>query len=209
MTTTTATYDTRAAHRSPAGLIRMLAVVIAVLMVSLLVIQRSESAFNATTDNTGNQIAAGTIALTDNDGGSAMFNVTNSVPGVTTTQCLTVSYTGTLTPAAAIKLYGAYADSADANATADSALAPYLNLTVETGNAGATCGAFTGTTIYTGTLANFNTTHTNYAGGLSTTWTPATASETRAFRFTVTMADTNAAMGLNAEPTFTWEVRSA
>ena len=52
--------------------------------------------FSATTQNAGNEISTGTVALTDNDGGSAQFNVKNAKPGDSWTRCIKVSYAGTL-----------------------------------------------------------------------------------------------------------------
>ena len=52
--------------------------------------------FSATTQNSGNEISAGTIAISDNDSGSAMFNITNAKPGDTWTRCIKVSYNGSL-----------------------------------------------------------------------------------------------------------------
>ena len=54
--------------------------------------------FSATTQNSGNEISAGTIAISDNDAGSAMFNITNAKPGDTWTRCIKVSYNGSLGP---------------------------------------------------------------------------------------------------------------
>ncbi len=52
--------------------------------------------FSATTQNAGNEISTGTVALTDNDGGSAQFTVQNAKPGDSWTRCIKVSYSGTL-----------------------------------------------------------------------------------------------------------------
>ena len=59
--------------------------------------------FSATTQNAGNEISTGIVALSDNDNGSAMFNVTNAKPGDTWTRCIKVTYGGTL--AADVHLY--------------------------------------------------------------------------------------------------------
>jgi hypothetical protein len=59
--------------------------------------------FSATTQNAGNEISTGIVALTDNDSGSAMFNVTNAKPGDTWTRCIKITYGGTL--AADVHLY--------------------------------------------------------------------------------------------------------
>ena len=40
--------------------------------------------------------AAGTVAITDNDSNTAMYNVRNQKPGDTLTRCIRVTYTGTL-----------------------------------------------------------------------------------------------------------------
>ncbi len=52
--------------------------------------------FSATTQNAGNEISTGTVALSDNDNGSAMFNVQNAKPGDSWTRCIKISYSGTL-----------------------------------------------------------------------------------------------------------------
>jgi len=52
--------------------------------------------FSATTQNAGNEISTGIVALSDNDNGSAMFNVSNAKPGDTWTRCIKVTYSGTL-----------------------------------------------------------------------------------------------------------------
>lgn len=52
--------------------------------------------FSATTQNAGNEITTGTVALSDNDAGQAMFNINGAKPGDTWTRCIKVSYTGSL-----------------------------------------------------------------------------------------------------------------
>jgi hypothetical protein len=52
--------------------------------------------FSATTQNAGNEISTGIVALTDNDGGSAMFSITNAKPGESWTRCIKVTYGGSL-----------------------------------------------------------------------------------------------------------------
>ncbi len=56
------------------------------------------SAFVATTTNSGNSFAAGTVAIVDDSGqATALFNnVTNQGPGHTTERCIRVRYTGSL-----------------------------------------------------------------------------------------------------------------
>ncbi len=55
------------------------------------------SAFTATTTNSGNSFAAGTVAIQDDSGlGSALVSLTNQGPGASVTKCLRIKYTGSL-----------------------------------------------------------------------------------------------------------------
>jgi hypothetical protein len=167
----------------------------------------SYSAFSATTSNPTNNWAAGTVALSDDDSGTAMFtaaNAGNLKPGSTGTKCITVTSTGTL--ASSVKLYGTNFSSA-------SALASNINLTISQGTGGgfSNCSGFTGATVYSGTLAGFASTATNYASGVGT-WTPTgTPPESRTFQFswTVDPNTPNSAQGGSAALGFTWEAQNS
>jgi hypothetical protein len=197
---------------------RLAAVVAAILAVTALVVSRSESAFSSTTGNSGNTLSTGSVVLSDNDSGGALFNVSGLIPGQVTTRCIEVTYSGSMAPSGAVRLYGAYVDGPDANATADSALADYLDLRIELGNSGVTCSStFAGSTLFdsttptasAGTMTAFTSSYDDWASGLSTTWSPpANSNLTRAFRITATVRDDNGAQARTAEPAFTWEVRS-
>ena len=78
--------------------------------------------FSATTQNSGNEISAGTVALSDNDAGSAQFNITGAKPGDSWTRCIRVLYTGSLP--ADLKLY---------ELGGGGPLSPYLTLKLEQG----------------------------------------------------------------------------
>jgi hypothetical protein len=78
--------------------------------------------FTATTQNAGNEISTGTVALSDNDAGTALFNVTGAKPGDSWTRCIKVSYNGSLP--ADVHLYLA-------NVTGP--LSQHLNLTITQG----------------------------------------------------------------------------
>lgn len=78
--------------------------------------------FSATTQNSGNEISAGTVALSDNDAGSAQINVTNAKPGDSWTRCIKVTYSGSL--AAEVRTY---------MTGGTGPLGPYLHLTVSQG----------------------------------------------------------------------------
>jgi hypothetical protein len=55
------------------------------------------SAFTATTTNTGNSFAGGTVAIQDDSGlSTALVNLSNQAPGVATAKCIRIKYTGSL-----------------------------------------------------------------------------------------------------------------
>jgi hypothetical protein len=118
--------------------------------------------FTATTQNAGNEISTGTVALTDNDAGSALYNVTGATPGDSVTKCIKVSYAGSLD--ADVRLY---------SPSTVGTLAQYTDLTVTQGTQATStfpdCTGFTADavgTVYTGTLQGFEQAHSNYANGI-------------------------------------------
>jgi hypothetical protein len=78
--------------------------------------------FSATTQNSGNEISSGTVALSDNDAGSAQFNITGAKPGDSWTRCIKVTYNGSLP--SDVKIY---------TVGGTGSLAPYLHLTLSQG----------------------------------------------------------------------------
>ena len=122
-------------QRLISGTVRVVAFSAAMLLLTMLVVTRSQAAFTASTSNTGNGFTAGDLSLFDDDNGTAMFNATGMVPGATVTECITVTYDGDVTPAP-VRLYG----------TGTGALAQYLDLTIEVGTGGssASCSGFGG-----------------------------------------------------------------
>ena len=187
-----------------AFLARAMAVAFAFLLVSFLVLNSSRAAFSDTTGNSANAISTGTIDLSDNDSGAAMFaSVANLAPGSIVDRCIDVGYTGSYDPNAIVL----YMPSAPTGS-----LAPYLDLTVEIGadttDAFGTCTNFVASsTLYTGTVSGLRSTHSSYLSGL-TTWDP-TGTSTRTFRFRISVQDNNLAQGLATTFDITWEVRSA
>ncbi len=121
--------------------------------------------FTATTQNAGNEIGSGTVELTDNDSGSALYNVTGMRPGDAVTRCIKTTYMGSLP--AAVRLY---------SPGTPGPLAQYIDLTIAQGaQASSTfpsCTGFTpdpSGTIFTGTLQSFEQARSSYATGLATT----------------------------------------
>ena len=173
-----------------------------------LVAHSSYAAFSATTVNPTNNWAAGTVALSDDDSNTAAFTVTNLAPGATGTKVIAVTSNGSL--ASSVKLYGT-------NAATTNGLSSYINLVITQGTGGSFSSGtgFTplasGSAVYSGSLANFASTATNYATGLGT-WTPTgSAAETRTFqiKYTVDAATPNTAQGGTAAVGLTWEAQNS
>jgi hypothetical protein len=68
-----------------------LAAPVAIVTAAALIWSASNAAFSATTRNSGNNWSTGTVALSDDDAGSATFQVANMLPGQTQTKCITVT----------------------------------------------------------------------------------------------------------------------
>jgi hypothetical protein len=78
--------------------------------------------FSATTQNSGNEISSGTVALTDNDAGSAQLNIVGAKPGDSWTRCIKITYNGSLPADIHAYVVGGQGP-----------LAPYLHLTLSQG----------------------------------------------------------------------------
>ena len=173
----------------------------AVLLTGAFIVTASIAAFSATTENTGNAWSTGTVVLTDDDGGAGiMFEVLGMKPLDVVTNCIVVTYAGTLLPADVL-LYGV---------SGGSGLDAYLDLVIDegTGAAFGNCSGFSFTSnIFTGTLTSFAATHTNFGDGAGI-WSPSTNPESVTYRFTVTLQDDNAAQTLDATAEFTWEAQN-
>jgi hypothetical protein len=164
------------------------------------------SAFTSTTTNSGNSFATGTVTLSDNDSGAAMYSVSNQKPGDSVTQCIKVDYTGSLD--ADVKLY---------TPSAIGALGQYIDVQVRPGSGNPAFPGCTGfnadaADIYNDTLANFPT---SYASGIldagpgsNTKWVNGDAV---VYRITLTLPSSvpAAAQGLTTgSHAFTWEARN-
>jgi hypothetical protein len=166
------------------------------------------AALSGSTVNTGNSFSAGTVALTDNDGGSTpMFTFTNQRPGVVDNSCIRVNYTGSLS--ATVKMYATVAGS----------LSPYVTVTVTRGTDSSpafdSCTSFSADAInynglgngvlYSGPLSSFPSSYATALADPAASWG---SSSTASYRFSVQIADDNAAQGLSATAMFSWEARS-
>lgn len=68
-----------------------LATPLAIAGLSAAVYQASFAAFTGQTRNSGNEWATGSVKLTDDDNGTARFQVANMLPGSSDTKCITVT----------------------------------------------------------------------------------------------------------------------
>jgi len=170
------------------------------------------SAWSATTDNEDNAFETGTVAISDNDGGSSpMFTLSGLSPeSAPAVRCILVTYDGTLD--SSVRLYGT---------TTGSGLAQYLDVTVTRGTLpddDFDCAGFTAdATNYIGAGAGVVFDDTlqaypdAYAAGLDDPLPGAPESwatdEAHAYRFEVAVQDDDAAQAKTANQVFTWESR--
>jgi hypothetical protein len=163
------------------------------------------SGFSATTSNTGNSFASGTVEIGDNDANATLYTATNQKPGDAVVSCITVTYTGSL--AAAVKLY---VSAGITNGTE-------FNLKVERGTqttgAYPLCGDFAMSSIaYDGALGSFPTTYGTGRDGKDAAAAWATGNSI-SYRFTITQNDDTTPNAhilakSSGAHTFTWEARN-
>lgn len=198
-------------HRRRLGARRLLLTVVLLGCVGAVAGIGSYSAYTATTANTGNSFAAGSVAIDDNDTGTAMLALSNAKPADSDTSCIKIRSTGSLS--SSVRLYG----------TVTGSLGTYLTLTITRGTDSSpsfdSCANFTADAtdyngngagvIYTGALSSFPTT---YAAGIvdpkAATPESWTANEVHSYKFVVTVQNNDAGQGLTATAAFTWEARN-
>jgi len=191
---------------------KLLLTALTVTVVGSIVAFGTFSAFSSSTDNPGNQFAAGSVAISDNDLGTALYNVSKKKPGDSKTSCVKVTYTGTLP--SNVKLY--------LPDPVNSQISEYVDLDITSGTgSAANCSDFATDTanssVYDGELGDFAATYGDYANGLAdfplakTKWD---ANDTVTYKVRVEMQDTNAA---NSEAStgyasgvhsYVWEARN-
>jgi hypothetical protein len=177
-----------------------------------LVWHESSAAFSATSSNPSNSWSAGTVNMTDNDGGTALLALANATPGQSDAGCITVTYSGSL--AATVWLYATVTGSSaghDVTVTRGSfaggppAFYSCTGFTADSTNyAGAGAGI-----VYSGTLAAYPT---SVAGNLvdPTVASPEswTTNESHSYQIRAAVRDTDAAQGLSATVGLIWAARN-
>jgi len=195
---------------------RWSALPVGLVLSAALVWQSSYAAFTATTTNPTNNWATGSVALADDDSNAALFttatNAGNLKPGATATKCIRVNYTGTL--ASNVKLYTTAASYAETLS-----LGSYIDLEITQGtgtaaftdteaNCIANFVADAGPVQYTGTLANFASTRTNFSNGFGTFAPSGTATKVYKIKYTINASTPNGSQGATAALGFSWEAQN-
>ncbi|HYN97656.1 MAG TPA: hypothetical protein VES42_27775 [Pilimelia sp.] len=179
-------------------------VAIGLLVSAAMVWQSSQAAFTAETRNNGNSWKAGSVALVNNKG-AAMFSAgTLLKPNNPVSDCIQVTYNGDL--AGEVRLYTANINDYSKE------LDTLLTMKIEIGTVASTCASFTAASTLADTnLRAIATARTNWTNGLvADAWKPTgSGSETRAYKFTHTVANDNTAMGDQVDIDFVWEVQSS
>lgn len=192
---------------------KLIATAVAALVLGGLAAGSTWSAFNHLSSNPGNSFEAGTVTISDDDGGSAMFDsLTNLKPNDSFTRCIVASYSGSLP--ASVRLHGT---------TGGTGLDQYLTLRITRGTKSSGfsgCGDFTadGATyisgkpagvVYDGTLAGYpdssGTGIVDPVAGSPESWT---TNESHAYRFEITVQNAAAAAGKTATQVFRWEAQN-
>ena len=172
---------------------RAFAAAMSVLAIATFVVNRSATAL--TTDGTINAaaVSSGTIELSDDDDGRTLFDLADMVPGRSTSECITISYDGSIVPVdLALK------------AEIEGDLGPYLDVVVEQGSSGGFdhCDRFRpDEVIYRGTLEQLAARDRVDLDRILN------QGESRVFRLEFTLQDRNEALGRASTVGFIWEVR--
>lgn len=161
---------------------------VAMIAAAALVWQSSYAAFSGTTRNSGNDWATGSIALTDDDAGSARFQVTNMRPGQSETKCIKV--TANTTSPGTVKAYIVNP------VTSPSGLENYVKISVSTGDGGsfADCTGFVahtgaGNPVVTGASLAQLALANSYANGVGG-WSVDAGNQSRTYQITWTFDTT-------------------
>jgi hypothetical protein len=182
---------------------------LAVLAAAALIWQSSYAAFSGTTRNSGNDWATGSVTLTDDDAGSARFQVAGMVPGQTDTKCIKVT--------ANASVPGVVKGYAVNPVPSSTTLEDHIKVTVQDGTGGGfgSCSGFTsaGTVIPVMSLRNLAA-YNSYANGAGG-WTVAAGTQSRTYQITytfdtsgMTQSEIDGLQGSHTGIDFQWELQS-
>ncbi|MDP9820154.1 hypothetical protein [Spirilliplanes yamanashiensis] len=185
--------------RTAAKLQLLAALFAGMLLSGALIWDATGAAFSASTASPASNWAAGTVAISDDDGGAALFSATNVQPGDTGSKCILVTYTGNAT--ASVRLHVQ---------SLTGTLGPYVNVVLEQGAGGssASCASFVpDTTAPAATMSALAAARPNWAAGFGS-WSPTAAGQTKAYRISWSLAADNNAANKTAGLTLRWEAQA-
>jgi hypothetical protein len=184
---------------------------LAILLAGAFVWQGSTAAFTAQTRSIGNSWETGAVSLTDDDAGSARFQVTGLTPMATGTKCIKVTSTSSVPGVVKLFIEG----------LGSQGLQDYLHVVITKGDGGnfGSCTGFVADSVATeyDALSLMATEYTNFATGTEA-WSTAgvTSGESKTYQFTwtfdtstLTQTQINALQGQSTSATFVWELQSS
>ncbi len=181
----------------------------AVLLSSAMVWQASYSAFSATTENAGNEWAAGSLTISDDDRATYMFHASGLKPGESGEKCINVK-TAASNVTSTVKLYGQGYTSPGTSGLGDK-----LDLVIQRGTGGsfADCTGFTPDAeqaSFTGTLKAFSLAHTAWTNGWAPWVSEGGAERNRTYKISYTFNSSadNTYQGGSASIDFKWEAQT-
>ncbi len=207
-TRTSAHEVTDGPSRSRRAAVARVGVVLAGLaVVAVMTLNGSRAAFTDTTETPANNWAAGKVDLTDDDGGVALFNTSNMVPGDSVSKCIVVTYSSGTDKAAQVDVR-LYSESV----TTTNAMSSHLTTQVQVGTGGnnSDCTGFSaGATSYSAALGTWATGKTDFATGVQG-FEDANPGASKTYKFTITLdsAAPNSVQGGTASAVFKWEAQS-
>jgi hypothetical protein len=179
---------------------------VAILLAGLMVWQGSVAVFTAETFNAGDNWQAGSVTLSNDGTGGAMFSLGTLVPGQTGSHCIVVTATGV---AGVVKTYtqNNVLDGLESNIT--------MKIEQGTGGSYGNCTGFTPAATYdTQTLATLFSASSYTTGILP--WTTTSGTTTKVYKFTWTFdvgglsdAAVNALEGKSVRTDIEWELQNS
>lgn len=184
---------------------------VAVLLAGLLVWQGSNAAFTAETYNAGNNWETGSVGLTDDDAGSAMFSAADLTPDDIGSKCIVTTATSDV--AGVVKMY--------IQMLTPAGLEDNIKVTIEQGTGGSFaggCGAFVSADPVavesSQSLAALYAAHGTYGNGILG-WTKGAGTLAKTYKFSwvfdttgLTEAEVNALQGTDVQANFEWELEN-
>ncbi|TFD93033.1 hypothetical protein E3T61_05520 [Cryobacterium lactosi] len=186
----------------------------AILLAGAMVFQASNAAFSSSTRNPGNSWSTGSVALTDDDNGTAGFQVSNVTPGQTGAKCIVVTASSSVPG-----VVKAYVQNLSPSAQG---LEKYIDLKIEQGTGGsfADCTGFVANSVPVlpaASLATLSTVNNDYAtGGSPWTTTGNASGESKTYKGTwtfdasgLTQLEIDALQGASTSIDLVWELQNS